>query len=171
MKITPNLWLTSDTHFGHDKVVNTFHLREWGFEEDIITNWNNLVGKKDIVLHLGDLTMVGKEQTQKWTRQLRGRKYLIKGNHDNRTDSWYADCGFTVIPPVFYIPNQFKPERVIFTHEPVLDLPQNWYNIHGHLHGNSHRKVITTPSHIDVGVDCWELTPLTLGNVLKELLG
>lgn len=168
MKITPNIWLTSDTHFGHDKVVTTFHLREQGFEEQIIERWNRVVGKHDIVLHLGDLTMVGKEQTRKWTQQLRGRKYMILGNHDNRSAGWFKDVGFQVIPPAFYIPNPYGPKRFIFTHEPVLPLPENWYNIHGHLHGNSHRKVTTTTSHIDVGVDCFNLTPVLLKDVLNN---
>ncbi len=167
MNINERVWLTSDTHFGHTKMYDFFDLRKKGFEEEIIAKWNSKIGKHDVVLHLGDLTMVGKEETIKWTSRLRGRKYMIKGNHDNRSDQWFADCGFTVIPPVFYIHNPFGVERYIFTHEPVLNLPDNWYNIHGHLHGNSHRKVETTPQHIDVGVDCNDLYPIQLADVLE----
>ncbi len=169
MNITENIWLTSDTHFGHTKMYDFFDLRKEGFEEEIIAKWNSVVGKHDVVLHLGDLTMVGKEPTKKWTTRLRGRKYLILGNHDRgRGAKWFNDCGFIVIPPAFYIHNEFDGKKYVFTHEPVLPLPPDWFNIHGHLHGNSHRKVITTASHYDVGVDCNNLTPIRLKDVLLK---
>lgn len=171
MKITPQIFLTSDTHFGHTKLWETWGHRPKDFEETIVENWNSVVGKHDTVLHLGDLTLANKEKTMSWTNRLRGRKYLILGNHDNSSVSWYRDCGFEVIPASFQKFGQKDDSymKVLFTHEPTLDLPEGWFNIHGHLHGDNHRNIITTPKHYDVGVDANDLKPVRLYDVLSVL--
>lgn len=172
MNIRPSIFLTADTHFGHEKQVNLWGKRPPQFEELIIEKWNSVVHKHDIVLHLGDLTMTNKEQTIKWTHQLNGEKYLIRGNHDEASDSWYRDCGFEVIPGAFQI---FKDKydhyfNVFFTHVPVAPLPAgDWFNIHGHLHGDHHRRMEGINDHYyDVGVDPRAYLPVRLSDVLNE---
>ena len=60
------IWITSDTHFGHDK---DFIWGARGFEnieqhnQEIIKRWNEVVKKDDIVYHLGD----GMFKTTEWT--------------------------------------------------------------------------------------------------------
>ena len=170
MRITPSIFLTSDTHFGHRRLV------DWGrpeeFNEMILENWNRVVRKDDIVLHLGDLTMVNKEDTRAYTSQLKGRKYIILGNHDDRSNTWYEDLGFTVIPAAFY-PYRDKHDnwyKILLTHIPVHPIPEGWFNIHGHLHGNGHRASLQSAQHVDVGVDCFEFTPVRMYKVLDMLL-
>lgn len=154
MKIRPSIFLISDTHFGHQKMIDLGYRKE-SHNEDIIRNWNSVVSKKDVVLLLGDLTMVNKEETMKFTKRLNGRKYLILGNHDDNSSKWYKDCGFEVIPPAMYFSHTKYDEavKVMFTHEPVLPLPVDWINIHGHLHGDNHRNIGTSSSHYDVSYD------------------
>lgn len=169
MKIQPNMFLTADTHFGHHKMVDWGHRTET-YNEDIVAAWNSVVHKDDVVLHLGDLTMSKKEETKRWTDQLMGTKFLIRGNHDGESDGWFRDCGFETIPASFRI---FKDKydnhySVLFTHEPVQDLPDNWFNIHGHLHGNSHRGEKPTDRHFDVGVDAVGFTPVRLSELLSH---
>jgi calcineurin-like phosphoesterase family protein len=160
MKLTPHFFVIADLHFGHQNLVN------WGkrgedHNERIIEEWNSVVGKQDSVLVLGDLTMCGKEQTMKFVKQLRGKKYLIRGNHDGNSDGWYRDCGFEVVEPIYKRMKDKYGEiyHVLYTHEPVSPLPylgmngQEWFNIHGHLHGDSHRGDIVTTAHYDVGYD------------------
>lgn len=173
MKITPSIFLTSDTHFGHSKIVTAgWGVRKETFNEDIIEAWNSVVTRDDIVLHLGDLTMANKETTLKWTSQLKGRKYLILGNHDNSSISWFKDVGFTVIPNAH---KRFKDKYenwfdVIFTHEPVWNLPKGWFNIHGHLHGNMHRgRQPNEFQYFDVGVDAIGYKPKRLYELLAEI--
>lgn len=170
MKITPNIFLTADTHFGHSKIWDTWGHRKEGFEEEVIENWNVVVGKHDVLLHLGDLTLTNKEKTIGWTSQLRGRKYLIRGNHDSGSDTWYRDCGFEVIPNAYQRFGQKDGSyiHVLFTHEPVLGLLKGWFNIHGHLHGDKHRGIDTTPSHYDVGMDACGLKPVKLSEILAD---
>lgn len=57
--------------------------------ETLISNWNSVVGPKDIIFHLGDLT-------SEWTKildRLNGKICLILGNHDLtslRRERWHG---------------------------------------------------------------------------------
>lgn len=172
MNIRPSIFVTADTHFGHVKLVDIWGRRKPDHNEVMIERWNAIVGKRDVVLHLGDLTMLGKHETMAYTSQLNGIKYLVRGNHDEASDTWYKDCGFTVIPPCF---QQFRDKyenwfNILFTHIPVHPLPgEDWFNIHGHLHGDNHRGHKPTPRHFDVGVDPNDLTPVRLSTLLDEI--
>lgn len=169
MKIRPSLYLTSDTHFGHQKMIDWGH-RDEHHNEAIIKAWNAVIGKNDAVLHLGDLTMTNKETTREWTAQLNGTKYLVRGNHDGNSDTWYKDLGFDTIPNCYksFHDKYDHNYHVLFTHEPVLNLPQDWFNIHGHLHGDNHRNILTTDHHFDVGVDAHDFAPVKLSEILTE---
>lgn len=169
MKLTPQFFLVADTHFDHEKLTT------WGrpenFSELIVENWNKVVGKKDSVLHLGDLSMCGKEKTIHYTKRLNGNKFLIRGNHDDNSETWYNDCGFTVIEPIFKIIKDKYDNwnKFLFTHEPVVPLQDSFFNIHGHLHGNMHRGNVPEGrgwQYFDVGVDCINYTPIRLYDVL-----
>lgn len=177
MTIKPNIFLTSDTHFGHQSIVDWGH-RKPTHNEDMIASWNACIRKEQhpVILHLGDLTFANRDQTEQWVKQLGGEKYLIKGNHDNKSDKWYQDLGFTVIPPAYF---QFQDKygkwyRVLFTHEPVMPLPfdqrhtgDEWFNIHGHLHGDNHRNIFTTENHFDVGTDAHNHGLLQLAQIMS----
>lgn len=170
MIIRPSIFLTADTHFGHSKTYTHWKQRFEGFEEMIVKDWNRVVNKKDIVLHLGDLTLCNKEKTQYYTSRLNGKKYLILGNHDSHSITWYRECGFTVIPACFWI---YKDKyenytKFLFTHIPVDPLPENWFNLHGHCHGNSHRGELPTIRHCDVGIDIFN-KPIQLFEIIKYL--
>lgn len=171
MKIGLNTFLIADTHFGHNKMVDVWGNRKETHNEDMIEAWNSIVGKHDVVLHLGDLTMVGKEKTKSWTDQLNGKKYLIRGNHDGASDSWYRDVGFETLPAAFQIfrDKYNNYQSVLFTHIPVRDMPSWWFNIHGHLHGGNHRGSLNSTQHFDVGADPLEFKPIQLSEVLSIL--
>ena len=51
------IWFTSDTHFGHKNILK-FCKRPWDTVEEmvegLIQNWNRVVGKDDLIFHLGD---------------------------------------------------------------------------------------------------------------------
>lgn len=169
MNLTPQFFFTADTHFGHEAMVH-FCSRPKDFEELIVKNWNNTVRKTDCILHLGDISLESKTNTMETCHRLNGMKYLIRGNHDSGSVSWYKDCGFIVVESIYKLfkdkYGHFMP--VLFTHEPVMDLPKGWYNIHGHLHGNSHRG--TTPNsefYFDAGVDANNFTPIALYDILN----
>lgn len=85
--INKNTFLISDSHFGHKAVLERepSRLRSarangyddfYAFHRDL---WNKAVGKKDYVLHLGDLYYPGGFA---YLKGLRGRKQLVVGNND-----------------------------------------------------------------------------------------
>lgn len=169
MNIKPSIYLTSDTHFGHQSLVG-WGERSESHNEDMVEAWNTVIGKHDTVLHLGDLSFVNKENTARWTHLLKGKKYLVRGNHDSASDTWFSYVGFTVLPALF---ETFKDKygnslKILFTHEPIFDLPDGWFNIHGHLHGDNHRNIITTKHHYDVGVDAHGYKPILLAKILDH---
>ena len=74
----------SDLHFGHKNILSFdnrpfFTLSE--MEQVLISNWNSRVEKNDEVYILGDMFWRNEEATRILS-ELKGRKYLILGNHD-----------------------------------------------------------------------------------------
>ncbi len=171
MRIRPSIFVVSDTHFGHAKMVDIWGVRRENHNEEMIRVWNDTIKNDDVVLHLGDLTMVNKEATKAFTLKLNGRKYLIRGNHDGNSDTWYKQCGFEVIPAAFQRFGQKDGSwmPVMFTHEPVYDLQKGWFNVHGHLHGDMHRgNVPNGDFYFDAGVDANEFKPVALFEILAK---
>ena len=101
----------------------------------LIENYNQTVGKQDICYWLGDIMYdATKEKVFKLLRHMRGRKYLIMGNHDrNHSETWWLSCGFDkVFPHPIYDATQY----ILLSHEPLPEFGDNppIVNIHGHIH-------------------------------------
>ena len=68
------IWLTSDTHFEHDK---DFVWKARGFEnvskmnQAIVKNWNAVVDVDDIVYLLGDIMLGDRERGLYYLKQLK----------------------------------------------------------------------------------------------------
>ena len=80
-----NLFFTADSHFGHANIIkycNRPYESTHEMNKDLINRWNSVVGDKDIIYHLGDFSMSGKAGGI--IDRLKGRIYLIRGNHDSR---------------------------------------------------------------------------------------
>ena len=68
------IWLVSDTHFGDEELRAGLPNRP--SDEELVKIINSKVGKKDTLIHLGDVGDI------EYVKQLRGYKVLICGNHD-----------------------------------------------------------------------------------------
>lgn len=144
-----NLFLISDTHFGHAKFL-TFTkddgslIRQFPsvevMDETMITNWNKHVNKNDQVYHLGDVSISRKNI--KVLEQLNGKKVLIRGNHDIFKISDYLPY-FKDIRGTHRLDKTF-----ILSHYPVHKscLGDGIINMHGHIH---YRKVMLNDNYID----------------------
>lgn len=125
------IFIISDTHFFHTNIIK-YTGRPFGsaylMNETIISNWNKVVSKEDIVLHLGDFGLGTEEELKELKDRLNGTIFLIRGNHDHQ--SKIKDLGFIIIEDYLIIGNK------IFSHYPIAKdlIPYKLINIHGHIH-------------------------------------
>lgn len=159
-----DIWVISDTHFGHDNIINycgrPFANAEI-MDEKLIENWNSVVKEGDIVYHLGDVYfgVNGRDAL----RHLNGRKRLILGNHDDGKDK-YLQNTFQKIS----VWRMFPEFGLLLTHVPVHesalerwerpDLKYNLINIHGHIH----EKPAPSKDHRNVSVEQINYTPINI---------
>lgn len=145
------IWVISDTHFYHDNIIK-FENRPKDFNEQIIHNWNSLVGHDDTVIHLGDVIfgMNKAENLAKIMRRLNGKKILCIGNHDNAEPMSYMDAGFDFVVDYFVL------NGIAFSHAPLTPLPEGvTKNIHGHFHRGVHRNPDIPDRHYDKDYYKW----------------
>jgi calcineurin-like phosphoesterase family protein len=78
-------WFTADMHFGHERIIELSG-RPFGSVEEmnevIIERYNRVVGEHDTVWILGDVALGAIAESLPLLGRLKGRKYLIAGNHD-----------------------------------------------------------------------------------------
>lgn len=135
IKKSRKVWILTDTHFGHKRLVEWG--RPWDFEA-MIAHHCASIQDEDLVIHLGDVCMGSDERMFKeYVQPIKGRKVLVRGNHDNKTNSWYLEHGFDFVCDSFVI--EMYGKRVEFSHKPQLKREGIDMNIHGHWHGNDHR--------------------------------
>ena len=173
----PDWWVISDTHWRH-RNINKYAWRTTpmfptprAVDQLMYSNWRALVKPEDTILHLGDLCFWNQGEPIPEMRELPGRKLLIKGNHDNYRDSWYADHGFEVVAQQredirfrWNDPNGMVD--VIMSHYPIHPLLEGAVNVHGHRHNNPG---LSTPSHINVSVELTHFAPVRLSKVLEKV--
>lgn len=163
----PRVWVISDTHFGHARVIE-FSKRPYStadeMDEDMIARWNAVVQPNDIVWHLGDFSWHDKHRTIKIFNRLNGTINLIRGNHDQK---WIDSVGFNKISQYEELHHDGK--YVILFHYPIADWNGQYhgsYHLYGHVHGN-----MTQPNtrSQDVGVDVIGFSPVLLDTIIAKL--
>jgi calcineurin-like phosphoesterase family protein len=154
------IWFTSDTHFGHRKLLTfdptkTHRVnRRTEFtsieEHDahLVDQWCLSVQPEDTVYHLGDVSWYGTARTNDLLNSLPGRKHLIRGNHDHKAHKLTA---FESVRDYATLPGFAIP--IVLMHFPLEEWDRKAYgaiHVHGHTHGNSRY----IEGRKDVGVDC-----------------
>lgn len=163
-------YVCADTHFGQRNIL-TFK-REDGsplrpfktieeHDEELVKRWNSVVKDEDRVYLLGDVVMNRREL--KTCGLLKGRKCLIKGNHDIFKLKDYVPYFDDVRA---YVVHKHEDRKVILSHIPIHpDSVGRWgVNVHGHLHANK----IDDPRYICVSMEHIDYTPVVLQDLLKE---
>lgn len=126
-----SIFLISDSHFNHTMLI-TQGFRPDDYGQQIIANWQRVVGPEDTVLHLGDVIFRSASMLPEIMAKLPGTKILIRGNHDRERHEYYERRGFHLCV------DQLVRDEILFTHIPVVPLPEEVsYNIHGHFHNDS----------------------------------
>jgi len=180
-----NTFIISDTHFGHNNIVNFLRkdgtkLRPWDDIKDhdaaLIENWNSVVKPSDKVYHVGDFGLSNVTHLLRICECLNGTKTLIKGNHDQLKLSQYAQ--------VFKDVRSYHAlNKILLAHIPVHpnSLGRWKGQIHGHLHadvvmrdqwfvtngGGLARATVPDPRYYNVSCEQINYTPIPFDVVDK----
>lgn len=150
------IFLSSDSHFLHNKLLEYIPERPSYYNSLIFKNHNLTISKEDDWICLGDISAGvgkvpnGKEILKKILKNLNGRqKILIRGNHDRFEDEFYLECGFNKVVTYLIRGDEF------FTH---YALENNKYTTPEELrlldifknsgcttlyHGHTHQRIVT----------------------------
>jgi calcineurin-like phosphoesterase family protein len=131
-----SFYLIADTHFLHKMLVDKGY-RKLNFEETILKNLSKLT-EKDVLIHLGDVGL-GKEWFihDTYIKPLKCKKWLVRGNHDNKSNTWYLNNGWDFVCHKFY--DHYFGKYILFSHKPREIDDKIDLNIHGHFHNSDHR--------------------------------
>jgi len=165
--ICPNPFYDSTKPY-HFKFNNPKAVRIDQHNEDLINNWNSVVGKRDEVWILGDLAW---KRHSHFIMALNGKKFLIRGNHDKmdlKAYNLFAEIGGARYQYSFF--TQIQKQQVMLSHCPY----ESWFSsCHGswHIHGHCHARLRERPDllRIDCGVDCWGYFPVPWEVIQKKM--
>ena len=163
-------YFIADQHF-HHRILNE-KMDKRGFDsveemnEVMIERWNSKVNKNDEVIILGDFSWGNAQQTKEILDRLKGRLYLIKGNHDRfLNDKKFLWDRFLWIKD--YAELKDNKRKVILSHYPIAcyngqyrrdenGIPKT-YMLHGHIHNtqdqiylDAYQDFIQKQNHISI---------------------
>jgi calcineurin-like phosphoesterase family protein len=166
------IWFTADTHLEHGAVIRHSR-RPWNNPEDmneaLISNINEVVGRRDTLYHLGDFAWKG-TRIKYWRDRIVCKDVrLVCGNHDPTTKNgtpkeWLKEIfqGVTSLSWVRIesrIPGNPK-QLIVLCHYGF----ETWHKMHfgsWHLHGHSHGSLGVKVGRMDVGVDAQGYYPVS----------
>jgi calcineurin-like phosphoesterase family protein len=193
-----NIWITSDTHFGHagivrgtthwrildadgNKIVPLDAVRDFDTVEEMnemmISNINDCVGEHDTLFHMGDWSFGGFENISEFRYRINCKNiHFIIGNHDHHIESNKEN-----IRRFFASVNSYNEVNVahksgnlklVLCHYPIVswnNMRKNSYMIHGHQHLKGDQR-FGNGKRMDVGM-CGhpEFRPYNLDEIVEIL--
>jgi calcineurin-like phosphoesterase family protein len=170
----PQIWFTSDNHYGHFNILKLGKGRPFAhvdeMNEAMIERHNALVKPGDLVYNLGDFALkIAQKEALNIRRRLNGNIYLITGNHDSIAKSmpgswvWMRELE-RIHPSIDGVP------PITLCHYAL----RTWHGSHRGtyaLYGHSHGSLPELPNLLafDVGVDCWNFTPISIEEVVAKM--
>lgn len=163
-----NLYFWSDIHFGHNNIIK-YSNRPFSSKEEMnqvmIENYKKTITDNDVVVWGGDIGFMTPPQINALVKPLPGKKILIIGNHDfhrKSTNLYEFDC-FDEIHTC--LPLSYDNIEFLITHYPLVNVPQNCYNIHGHIH----TELINDGKHLNMCVEHTNYAPKSLENFVRDI--
>ena len=184
----PNVWVTSDTHYGHKNIcrgVTNWRLPDGRvpidntrdfqtieqMNESIVNNINNLVAQDDVLIHLGDWSFGGFDNIRRFRDRLVCKNiHLVLGNHDHHIKNNREDIQELFLTVTEYQTLLIGNHEFRLMHYPISSwdgLNKGVMHLHGHCHLPTERR-FGKGRRIDVGIDGHpSFQPY---NVLREII-
>lgn len=179
-----HIYFTGDTHYGHIAIIKKFStwasggLRDFESVEHMnqvmVDNINKVVGKRDILYHLGDWSMGGFKNVKEFRDRIQCQSVtLIIGNHDPMILK-NKDGIRGVFSKVMQLNNRkIGGQAMALSHFPQLVWHRHYHgawHLHGHCHGSLNNPEYYKRKVMDVGVDCHpEFRPFAFEEI-KEIM-
>lgn len=162
-----NTFVTSDHHFREwRRSRGLFCESSKEDEERHIALWNSVVGKDDLVLHVGDFSDGNVADLDELCRRLNGRIVLIKGNHDQLDDSIYR-MAFADVVESMYIDEL----KLLLVHDPeTATLRPGDRMIYGHFHRSLDTPPRTTRNSVCVCAKWYGWKPIPLADAIRLMV-
>jgi calcineurin-like phosphoesterase family protein len=189
-----NILFTSDWHIGHKKILDFCDRGVESLDEmhaKLVMEYNRLATDDTVGYFLGDMSFSPKV-CKSVMSQLKGQKILVRGNHDQKPTTMKKH-GFDVV--VEELDVMLLGKRLKMSHFPYrptffsdIDLPMWKRLVFGIedsvryftrrpvdrggwlLHGHTHSAEKIKNKMIHVGVDAWNMQPVTLRQI-EQLIG
>jgi calcineurin-like phosphoesterase family protein len=160
------VYFIADTHFGDERILKYENRPFENVEQmdlELISNWNRKVSTEDTVYLLGDFGAEGREA--EILAKLNGKKYLIKGNHDTKSNEEYRRFGFFEVYDHPIIIEGFW----VLSHDALYvndNMP--YANLFGHVHASPIIKDYSK-QHYCVCVERIGYTPIDFETIKKTV--
>lgn len=171
------IWFTSDTHFGHDNVLE-FSDRPWrsmnAMIRDIVANINARVAPNDELYILGDYSfkMTAADASELRKKILCKKVHLVPGNHDKDWTQPAVAGTFIVEPPICVL--KVDGLKMVLSHFPLADwqsMSHGSWHLHGHIHssGDGYNLMNLEQGILryDVGIDANGHAPVSLDDLRR----
>jgi len=183
-----DVFFTTDFHLFHNNVIRfdnrpfkDVHEMHVAIEE----RWNEVVGPKDVVIYLGDLSFARREDKQyveNMLDRLNGTMHFVLGNHDKYDEikkmSRFVSVQDYLEVRINHFDNSDSRVETLFCcmHYPIYSWNKahhGSYHIHGHCHGNLHHgedaSFYNNRRVIDVGCMLHDYRPISYKEVMEKL--
>ena len=173
------IYFTSDLHLGHENVLKWRKVFSSIEEMDniLISNWNHRVHANDFVIIIGDLIFRNNNSAKEYLSSLKGKKILVKGNHDTEWIKEFSDNQIAEYFEGIYDIYSMKRNgvKLRFCHYPMIAWESSRHEsilICGHIHdrkeGIEAEMFSKVPYSFNAGVDINGFTPVTLSELIHN---
>ena len=165
-----SLFITSDFHFGHKKILETERFARFKTIEDhdefIVKFFEDICRKmkqEDTFWFLGDFGRPSEEHIKRMKRaasETYGKCLAILGNHDKEEEQELMD---QIFDHVYDVP-QFVNRRLVLSHEPFPQMAPV-LNVSGHLHGST----LDLTNYLCASIHVANYQPITSQRIQSQL--
>ena len=175
------IYFTADNHFCHGNIIGSCDrpFRDAAeMNKAMIEKWNSYVTDRDDIYILGDFLYRGTARdANEILSRLKGRKYLVRGNHEKYLDDPAFNQGAFAWVKDYHVLKYEKGLKIVLFHYPMLQ----WDGSHHgsiHLYGHVHNSGIKYPDFgeklatlskraVNVGVDVNDFYPVSIQRVME----